>query len=131
MESLSQLEEAVMKRLLDGSDPVLQTLAAQLRMARIKDRELTGVGFYTAFDVPPEAPRLEANNTFSFGDVRAELEGLSHGAGFVLHVTDGVLDCLEGYSYDEPWPLESERFVLSYVPGPDRDIEALRRKFGD
>jgi hypothetical protein len=36
--------------------------------------------------------------------VIARMEGLEHGAGFMLFIDDGVLVMLEGYTYDEPWP---------------------------
>ena len=49
-------------------------------------------------------------------DVTVEIEGLRHGAGFVLFLGDGLLDMLEGYSYGEPWPSRVGRFSLQRHP---------------
>ena len=51
-------------------------------------------------------------------DVSARIDGMEHGAGFVLWVEDGVLETLEGFSYVEPWPDLSARYELS-AGGPE------------
>jgi hypothetical protein len=51
-----------------------------------------------------------------------EMQGLVHGAGFVLFVRDGRIDTLEGFSYDEPWPQQVSKFNLKYQREP-RDLE--------
>lgn len=58
-------------------------------------------------------------------DVDAEIEGLKHGAGFILLVSEGYLDQLEGYSYDEPWPKQIGQFEVRYQTGGERDLAAL------
>jgi hypothetical protein len=68
--------------------------------------------------VPPDAPLLSAHTDFHFGDVNADLDGLQHGAGFVVFVRGGRLATLEGYSYDEPWPTEVRSFRLTYQREP-------------
>jgi hypothetical protein len=50
--------------------------------------------------------------------VNATIDGLAHGAGFVLFVRGGRIETLEGFSYDEPWPPRVERFLLAYVQEP-------------
>ena len=119
-----------MKMLLEGDDPTLRVLMAQLQVAKIANRKLSGVGFFSTFEVPHSAPRLDfGKRSFSFGDVDAQIDDLKHGAGFVLHVRDGAIQCLEGYSYDEPWPRQVRGFRLSYAGGADRDLAILRRKW--
>jgi hypothetical protein len=126
---LNLLEREVMAMLLTGNDPTLRVFAEQYRVAKVTRREMTGVGFYTTFAVPPEAPRFEGGKSFHFGDVEAQIGGLQHGAGFVLHVSNGTIDCLEGYSYDEPWPTNTDVFRLSYIGGSERDLPGLRREW--
>ncbi|MDZ4155408.1 MAG: hypothetical protein U1E09_02545, partial [Methylococcales bacterium] len=65
-----------------------------------------------------------------FGDVIGEIPELLSGAGFLLYIKNGVLDMLEGYSYDEPWPSSIDTFNLRYVKGEQRDIEAIVKKWG-
>lgn len=119
MEGLSSLEQAVLDKLLAGDHPVLAALRAQAERSRLKSRKNTGAGFFCIFEVPPEAQRA-GDARFHLGDVNAEVPGLTHGAGFVLFVTQGRLDRLEGYSYDEPWPPAILEFRLQYQHEPRR-----------
>ncbi|HVS34954.1 MAG TPA: hypothetical protein VMS17_05190 [Gemmataceae bacterium] len=125
--SCTDLEKAVMAKLLNGGDSVLQDLRTQFGMCNVVKRQDTGVGFFTTFQVPPSAPRAAFGKTFSFGDVSAKISGLRHGAGFVLFVKNGLIDTLEGYCYDEVWPEHVSDFSLQYDQGESRDIEALKR----
>ena len=110
---LTRLEKEVLELTLGGDDPFLSTLREQLAVCRVRDRELTGVGFYTCLSIPATAPRLEATVESPFGDVVAEIEGLKEGAGFLLYVKDGALDMLEGYTFGESWPEDVTEFRLS------------------
>jgi hypothetical protein len=118
VEGLNKFEQAVMDTLLAGDHPVLVVLRAQADEARLASREYSGAGFFCSFEVPPSAPRLDAKQNFHFGDVNAIVEGLEHGAGFVIFVRGGRLDMLEGYSYEEPWPEDVRSFKLTYQRDP-------------
>ena len=113
--ALNSLERAVMEMLLAGNHPVLRILADQLSKASITSRELTGVGFFTRFSVPETAARVVNPASFLIDDVSADLDGLEHGAGFVLWGKEGVLACLEGFSYAEPWPQSVDGFQPYYL----------------
>lgn len=117
MEGLTQLEQAVLDKLLAGDDPMLVALRSQADRARVTRCEYTGVGFYCWFDVPEGAPKA-GDGDYTLGDVSANIEGLEHGAGFVLFVRGGRPDNLEGFSYDEPWPDHIGQFELSYLSEP-------------
>jgi hypothetical protein len=121
MEGLSDFEQAVLDKLLAGDHPAIVILREQARVAAVASREYTGAGFFVSFEVPPNATSLPQKK-LRIGDVNAEIDGLQHGAGFVLFVRDGHLAELEGYSYDEPWPNEIHRFKLSYQRDP-RELE--------
>jgi len=118
MEGLNRFEQAVLDKLLDGDHPVLVVLRAQAERARLSSREYTGAGFFCSFDVPPDVPTLAPERDFHFGDVNAVVDGLQYGAGFVLFVRGGRLNTLEGYSYEEPWPIEIRKFKLTYQSEP-------------
>ena len=118
MEGLNEFESAVLAKLLAGDDPLLVALRSQAEKARLASREHTGAGFYLTFDIPADIPPLSQQPDLYFGDVKAKLSGLKHGAGFVVFVTGGRLDMLEGYSYDEPWPEVIGEYELSYHHEP-------------
>lgn len=123
MVGLNALEQGVLEKLLAGDHPMLATLRRQFGQARLAKREYTGVGFYCDFEVESNAPKVAGD--FHIGDVHAELEGLAHGAGFVLFIRGGRLRMLEGFTYDEPWPEQIGDFSLRYTD-PARKAELAK-----
>ena len=111
---LIALEREVMVSLLQGKNPILNILYQQYLVSKVRDRNLTGVGFFTTFVVPENVRRVN-NESFAFGDVIAEVSGLKHGIGFVLFVKSGIIDTLEGYTYDETWPSKITNLRVSYI----------------
>jgi len=123
--SLSLFEKAILEKLLSGNFLEIISLRRQIELCKVVKRELTGFGFFTTFKVPENTPRIFGLNAI-FGDVIGEIEGLRYGAGFLLYISEGVLDMLEGYSYDEHWPSSINDFKLSYTKGEERDWAALK-----
>jgi hypothetical protein len=110
---LTPLEEAVLDELLDRPGEPFTTLREQLAHASVTSREFTGVGFFTHFTVPREAPLRRDLPSAELLDVDARIAGVEHGAGFVLFVRDGVISQLEGYTYgDTPWPDSITEFTV-------------------
>lgn len=130
--NLSSLEADVITWLLRGDEPVLAALRKQLATATMLSRDLTGKGFYLKFKVSSDADmlfdRLAAKRNFYLGDVEAQITALKNGAGFVLWITDGKLDMLEGYTFGEDWPTQTSSFELRYLGG-ERDWHALRKQW--
>jgi hypothetical protein len=129
MKELTDLEIAVLDKLLAGEDSNLAILRSQLANVDVTHRENTGVGFYVHFFFPSEIERLPNRDRIIFGDVNAEVEGLKFGAGFLLFISDGAIKMLEGYSYEEPWPTEIKKFVLRYADGFDRNLNEVAGAF--
>jgi hypothetical protein len=122
--ALTALERSVMEMFLSGEHPSLHTLRRQLAAFRTARREFTGVGFFTYFAVPSGSERAHLSGQIVLTDVWATVKGLEHGAGFVLFVVDGLLDMLEGFTFDEPWPQEISEFTVRYAKTP-RDMSML------
>jgi hypothetical protein len=128
--TLTELEQAVLDKLLDGEHVVLAALRRQLEVAGVIERVMTGVGFHTSLAFPEASKPSVAPLTqrhVAWGDVAARIPGLQHGAGFVLFIRDGYLDTLEGYTFDEPWPESIASFELEYNGGAVRDLSQLCR----
>ena len=49
---MNEIEALVMSMLVAGENPVLSVLREQLRVAGVRSRKMTGVGFFTDFSVP-------------------------------------------------------------------------------
>jgi hypothetical protein len=101
---LAALEVAVIQLQLADDTQVCNLLRAQWGAAVVVKRERTGVGFYTTFAVPSTVPAVPDDSPRWLGDVYAEIQGLDYGAGFILWIEDGRLNCLEGHSYEDRWP---------------------------
>jgi hypothetical protein len=114
METLNPLEKAVLEKLLSGESERYRILQKQICALRITERKMTGVGFFTDFSLPDDVPKLPDEASFHISDVAADINGLKHGAGFVLFVKQGVVYMLEGFTYDEPWPQDIHGFHLYY-----------------
>lgn len=111
--SLTALERSVLDALLARpAEPLGRFLRSQAQSVRVVRRELTGVGFFAHLEVPNEAPDPAAGRLVLSG-VGAEIEGLDRGAGFVLFVEGGLLDTLEGFTYDEAWPATISKFRIT------------------
>ena len=117
-QELNRFERAVLVKLLHGDHPTLSALREQLQACRVINREFTGHGFFTNLTVDPSAARIpNPVPRLQVSDVGADIKGLEHGAGFVLFVTDGYMDFLEGFTYDERWPDAIDEFSLRYELG--------------
>ncbi len=93
---LTPLESAVLDKLLDKQGEPFTTLREQLAHLEVASRKFTGVGFFTNFSLPVDAPvRRDVPSTEVTG-VGAAIPQLEHGAGFVLFVRHGIASVLEG-----------------------------------
>ena len=109
---LTALEQAVIAALLDKGGEPYATIREQFAHATVAERSFSGVGFFTEFVLPPDAPVRRDLADITFGEVEADFPGLQNGAGFVLFIRDGAVAMLEGYTYDEPWPTQTDDFTL-------------------
>jgi hypothetical protein len=110
-------------------------LRQQAQHAAVRSRKHTGVGFWTYFAVEPGAPRLANSGRLRLSDVGAVVQDVQHGAGFILWVEHGVIDCLEGFTYADDWPKEPKLIRWHYLghtsPGNPMLVETDVRNLED
>ena len=109
-----ELSQQLIPRLLQGSDPDLSTLREQYAAARVSEVQLSGVGFFVDFEVPPALPLCSRTDIVG-GHATIAAPGLKHGAGCVLFVRGGRLAMLECYTYDDEWPVHLPGVVIKDV----------------
>jgi hypothetical protein len=109
---LTPLEKAVLDMMLDKPGEPFDTVRQQLATATVTKREFSGVGFFTNFELPADAPVRRDLPDATLGGVNAAFPNLQHGAGFLLFIRGGVVTTLEGYTYDEQWPTRTDEFSL-------------------
>jgi len=106
-------EEKIMQKLLEGKNAISSILRQQYEEAQIEGRYFSGKGFFTKFKISKNAPVLPNLKSFSFGNIVGQINGIN--VGFVLFISDGKLDCLEGYTYSDPWPDKITSYELHYA----------------
>jgi hypothetical protein len=128
---VTEIECEALEWLLRGDHPDLDILREQTAVASIAGREFTGCGFFTRLAVPASAPRLPEAGRLVVRDVYAEVEGLKHGAGFLLFAEGGAVELLECFTHGEDWPEGARLRRLYHVrprqPGSGELVEAEGR----
>ncbi len=110
---LTPLETGVLALLLDNPGAAFDTMRQQLSLAAVAKREFTGVGFFTEFSLPADAPVRRDLPDATIGGVEASFPSVEHGAGFLLFVRSGVVNMLEGFTYGEDqWPQTTDGFRI-------------------
>jgi hypothetical protein len=99
LETLNQLEQGVLTRLLSCSGADFDLLRAQVPLIQVRARTHTGAGFYTDLEVPPGTPGIPHCTKGTVGTLDAECEGTRSGVGFLLFLRDGLLSQLECFTY--------------------------------
>lgn len=120
-ELLLPLERAVLELLLSRADEGYAALREQLDAVEVTGRRLSGAGFFTTLSVPsgcPKAPET-VGNPLGLGraheqDAYAEIDGMDHGAGFLLWLDGGLMSQLEGFAYSDAWPSEVTGFTVRW-----------------
>ena len=111
-------EKDVVENILKTCDNDLAPkILEQYKKSTVINREFTGVGFFTSFQVEDKSLSLGSDVNFGLGSIGAEIEGLKYKhAGFILYIEDGLLAELEGYSCgDDGWPNEITEYSLYII----------------
>lgn len=100
--SFEDFEKAVMEKLLEEDTSVNKILQEQYKKAQVEDRIFTGVGFFTHFKISEDSPCVIEPVEYGYGNVSGKINGID--IGFVLFIKNGIMTCLEGYTYYTSWP---------------------------
>jgi hypothetical protein len=100
--SLTDFEQSVVSALLAGDHPTLFSLRSQIPFISVVNREETGCGIFTTFDVGHVASTSKDSITLS--DLHIEMPSVEHGAAAILYIVEGRIHMLECVTYEGPWP---------------------------
>lgn len=115
--SLYDWEKQIIKFLLRGEHPSLDILRKQIAMVTVRKRHYSGIGVFTAFDVPANAPHLSQPEGMPrlILECEARIEGLFHPIFVLLFVNEeGAVSTLELASVDDNWPQKVTISSLSF-----------------
>lgn len=111
---LLPLERTVLDFALAGDHPTLDILRRQAQAVTVVARDLTGHGFFTQLAVDATRAAIGGGPRLVISDLDGQTDALAHGVGFNVFVEDGYLAVIEGFSFDEPWPMGLSEVTLSY-----------------
>jgi hypothetical protein len=96
MQGFTSLEWAILAAICDATPELGPSVRRMLDTAKVTERDNTGHGFYTSFDVARSIPPLNVGLLDGpFAHMRDM--GLGMTMGFILWFEAGYPDCLEGY----------------------------------
>jgi hypothetical protein len=114
MFKIEPVEDQAMHMLLAGEHPTLEVLREQFSRSQIRGRDFTGIGFFTAFEVLDNRPKLQPPRRIVIDDVCADVDGLEYGCGFMLFIEDGLLSTLECHLWGDDALPENARYTRFY-----------------
>jgi hypothetical protein len=100
---LTQFEQTLLAKFLEGDHPVLATLREQVATVIVTDRDYSPVGVNAYLGVSDRAPRTSPS-TFDLTDVAFQFEDADNPGHAVLMVRDGTLHELMVYNWTDVWP---------------------------
>jgi len=111
--TFERFERDVMKSIIAEDSTTSIVLGEQYKSAIIVNREFSGFGFFTNFEIIDKSLKLAGSQNRELGNTHAKIEGLELGAGFVLFIRNGFIKTLECYTYDEPWPETISTYTIN------------------
>lgn len=114
---LTPLERAVLTALAGRLGAAGEPLLAQRDAARVANRSHSGVGFVTRFEVPAEAPVLEAAIAARVAPVYASHPALAEPAEFLVQFRGGRLATIEAFCGAGMWPDDDGGFRVDAAGG--------------
>ncbi len=110
----------VMEMLLYGEDERFISFKEQYSNAIIASREYTGYGFFTTFNIHDNFVKNSLNGRID--DVMAKLND-NDIYYFILYITNGKIDTLEGFTIGDSWEYNYEKTKIMYCFHNKREYE--------
>jgi len=104
MNSIPDIEERALYKLIDRLGSNGDVFNKQLGMVRRISRECTGVGVYVNFELEDGAPVSREVVDAEVEGVFARSERCSEEIGFILFIRSGLVRSLEAYTYSDTYP---------------------------
>lgn len=121
-DSLNSMEASVLWEIVNFyQNPAL---AEQVQHCRVTRREYSGCGFFTTLTVPVGSRQIVAGKTRAYNGSDLDAPELSHGAGSVLFLREGIIDFLEVFAYVDGDPATVDAFTLQPFGPATGDAQA-------
>ena len=101
-----EFEKIIITDIIEQYPEYKQKLQAQFEKITVQKREFSTYGFSTHYEVTVAEETLGNDKNLQLGKCQWSINGLNHGSDYILWIKNGFISCLEGFSYNEPWPNE-------------------------
>ena len=101
-----EFEKIIITDIIEQYPEYKQKLQAQFEKITVQKREFSTYGVSTHYEVTVAEETLGNDKNLQLGKCQWSINGLNHGSDYILWIKNGLISCLEGFSYNEPWPNE-------------------------
>lgn len=101
-----EFEKIIIADIIEQYPEYRQKLQAQFEKIVVQKRESSTYGFSTYYTVTVPEDTLGDGENLQLGKYQWSINGLRYGSDYILWIENGFISCLEGFSYNEPWPDE-------------------------
>ena len=101
-----EFEKIIITDIIGEYPEYKQKLQSQFDKIVVQKRQFSTYGFSTYYAVIVVEETLGDDINLQLGKCQWNINGLNHGSDYILWIKNGFISCLEGFSYEEPWPDE-------------------------
>ena len=101
-----EFEKIIISDIIEHYPEYKQKLQSQSEKMVVQKREFSTYGFSTYYAVTDGENTLGDGENLQIGKHQWNINGLTRGSDYVLWIKNGLISCLEGFSYNESWPDE-------------------------
>lgn len=101
-----EFEKIIITDIIEQYPEYKQNLLSQLERITVQKRKFSTYGFSIHYAVTTGKDTLKDGKNLQLGKHQWNINGLQNGSDYILWVKNGLISCLEGFSYNEPWPDE-------------------------
>jgi len=98
-----EFERIIIEDIIQTYPEYAEKLTRQYNSATVVGRNINSHGFYTRFEVKDKDAAID-ESVKQLGENQWNLNDLKYGSDYILWIKNGLISCLEGFSYGEPWP---------------------------
>lgn len=113
--SFENFEKDIIEKMCEQKDEGGEILWLQYSRSKVIEREFTGVGFFSYFEIAEDVPHFPGRTDCFIGDVVASINGSDFDYGFVLFLKNGKISMLEGYTWADKWPDTVNTYELRHT----------------
>ena len=101
-----EFEKIIITDIIEQYPEYKQKLQAQFEKITVQKREFSTYVFSNHYAVTVAEETLGNDKNLQLGKCQWSINGLNRGSDYILWIKNGLISCLEGFSYNEPWPNE-------------------------